>query len=171
MEKPRNEGFVLMLPIVHEIVSVARLNKRRKGWISFSILGYSLPDNLTLARKSRGWMMLFGCFFFCFRRFLISVEWLIGWLVVETSRNIRGFSISVCWRWNGKAQGTNGLFWFFQLFMKLFLFESWSNKKSGQVIMKHVLWICLLFHVDSCKEKPERMNDVRLILFFDVFVF
>ena len=31
MEKPRNERFVLILPIVHEIVSVARLNKRKKG--------------------------------------------------------------------------------------------------------------------------------------------
>ena len=31
LKSPRNEGFVLMLPLVHEIVSVARLNKRRKG--------------------------------------------------------------------------------------------------------------------------------------------
>ncbi len=41
MEKPRNEVFVLILPIVHETVFVERLIKQESGQIKMFVLAFS----------------------------------------------------------------------------------------------------------------------------------
>ena len=75
-----------------------------------------------------------GCYwtaFFCLWLLFVLNGWLDEWLLKLVFRFL-GFSISVCWRWNWKAQGTKGLFWCFRLFMKLFLLQDWTSEERGE---------------------------------------